>query len=36
MLYIEQQYEKNGYSPSINEIAGHIGLTSKSNIHRQL
>lgn len=34
--FIEQQYRKNGYSPSINEIAAHLGLSAKSNIHRQL
>lgn len=34
--YIEQQYRKNGYSPSIQEIAHHLNLTAKSNIHRQL
>lgn len=34
--FIEQQYRKNGYSPSINEIATHLGLHAKSNIHRQL
>jgi repressor LexA len=35
-LYIEQQYEKHGYPPTLNEIAEHMGLTSKSNIFRQL
>lgn len=34
--YIEQAYQKNGFSPSIGEIAVHLGLTAKSNIHRQL
>jgi repressor LexA len=34
--FIEGQYKENGYPPSMNEIAEHIGLTSKSNIHRQL
>jgi repressor LexA len=35
-LFIEQQYKMNGYPPSLNEIAEHMGLTSKSNIFRQL
>lgn len=35
-LFIEQQYKVNGYPPSMNEIAEHIGLSSKSNIYRQL
>lgn len=34
--FIKEEYEKNGYSPSISEIAAHMGLTAKSNIHRQL
>lgn len=34
--YIENEYKKNGYPPSISEIAGHLGLAAKSNIHRQL
>jgi len=34
--FIEEEYKKNGYSPSIGEIAAHLGLTAKSNIHRQL
>lgn len=34
--FIEREYKKNGFSPSINEIAAHLGLTAKSNIHRQL
>jgi len=34
--YIEAEYKKHGYSPSINEIAEHLGLSAKSNIHRQL
>lgn len=34
--YIEEQYRKNGFSPSINDIAEHLGLSAKSNIHRQL
>lgn len=34
--YIEEEYKKNGFSPSINEIAEHLGLSAKSNIHRQL
>jgi repressor LexA len=35
-LFIERQYEINGYPPSLSEIAEHLGLTSKSNIYRQL
>ena len=34
--FIEQAYGENGFSPSIGEIAAHLGLTAKSNIHRQL
>ena len=34
--YIEAEYKKNGFSPSINDIAEHLGLSAKSNIHRQL
>lgn len=34
--FIEEEYKKNGFSPSINDIAEHLGLTAKSNIHRQL
>lgn len=34
--YIESEYKKNGCSPSISEIAAHLGLCAKSNIHRQL
>ena len=34
--YIEKEYKKNGYSPSIGEIASNLGLVAKSNIHRQL
>lgn len=34
--FIENYYKKNGFSPSINEIAAHLGLSAKSNIHRQL
>jgi len=33
--YIEAEYKKRGFSPSINDIANHLGLTAKSNIHRQ-
>jgi repressor LexA len=35
-LFIEQQCKMNGYPPSMTEIAEHLGLTSKSNIFRQL
>lgn len=34
--FIEEEYKKNGYSPSIGEIAAHVGLAAKSNVHRQL
>jgi repressor LexA len=34
--YIEEQYAKNGYSPSISEIAAHAGLSAKSYVHRVL
>lgn len=34
--FLEEEYRKNGFSPSIQEIALHLGLTAKSNIHRQL
>lgn len=34
--FIEEEYKKNGFSPSIGEIAAHLGLSAKSNIHRQL
>lgn len=34
--FICEEYKKNGYSPSIGEIAAHLGLSAKSNIHRQL
>ena len=34
--FIEQAYRKNGFSPSIGEIAEHLSLNAKSNIHRQL
>ena len=34
--FIEQAYQKNGFSPSIGEIAEHLSLNAKSNIHRQL
>lgn len=34
--FIDEEYRKNGFSPSINDIATHLGLSAKSNIHRQL
>ncbi len=34
--FIEQEYKKNGFSPSISEIASYLSLSAKSNIHRQL
>lgn len=34
--YIEEAYARNGYSPSISDIAAHLSLSAKSNIHRQL
>lgn len=34
--FIEKEYRKNGFSPSISEIAANLSLNAKSNIHRQL
>ena len=34
--YLAQYYRKNGYSPSMAEIASALELTSRSNINRQL
>jgi repressor LexA len=34
--FIEKEYKKNGFSPSISEIAAFLSLNAKSNIHRQL
>lgn len=34
--FIIKEYQKNGFSPSIGEIAAHLSLSAKSNIHRQL
>jgi repressor LexA len=34
--FIDEEYRRNGFSPSINDIATHLGLSAKSNIHRQL
>lgn len=34
--YLEEAYAKNGYPPSISDIAAHLSLSAKSNIHRQL
>lgn len=34
--FIKEEYQKNGFSPSIGEIAAHLSLSAKSNIHRQL
>jgi repressor LexA len=34
--FIEKEYKRNGFSPSISEIASFLSLTAKSNIHRQL
>ncbi len=34
--FIESEYKKNGYSPSIGDIAAYLRLNAKSNIHRQL
>jgi repressor LexA len=36
LRYIQQKYEKDGFPPSLNQIAAHLGLNAKSNIHRQL
>ena len=34
--YVEDQYGKNGYPPSLADIAAALGLTSRSYIRRQL
>lgn len=34
--FIKEEYQKNGFSPSIGEIAAYLSLSAKSNIHRQL
>lgn len=34
--FIEKEYKRNGVSPSLSEIALHLGLTAKSNIHKQI
>lgn len=34
--FIKEEYLKNGFSPSIGEIASHLSLSAKSNVHRQL
>ena len=34
--YIQDVYSENGYSPSLSEIAAHLNLKSKTNIHKQL
>lgn len=34
--FIESDYIKNGFPPSLNEIAQNLGLSAKSNIHRQI
>lgn len=34
--FIAKEYARNRYSPPLSEIAGHFGLTAKSNIHRQI
>lgn len=34
--FIEEEYIKNGFSPSISEIAEHCGLSAKSYVHRCL
>lgn len=36
LSFILDRYKENGFPPSINEIAEHLGLCAKSNIHRQL
>ena len=34
--YLTQFYKANGYPPSMGQIASALGLTSRSNINRQL
>jgi repressor LexA len=34
--FIENEYRSSGFSPSISDIATHLGLNAKSNIHRQI
>ena len=34
--YVVCYYKQNGYSPSMAQIAGFLGLSSRSNINRQL
>lgn len=32
--YINQYWEENGYSPSYDDIADALGISSRSNVHR--
>lgn len=34
--YISEQVSANGYPPSLEEIGAHVGLASKSTVHRRL
>lgn len=34
--FIEEEYRKNEVSPSLSEIAVYLGLSAKSNIHKQI
>ncbi len=34
--YLAEFYRQNGYSPSMGQIAAALGLSSRSNINRQL
>jgi repressor LexA len=34
--FIENEYRSSGFSPSISDIATHLVLNAKSNIHRQI
>lgn len=34
--FIEEEYRCSGVSPSLSEIAAHLGLSAKSNIHKQI
>jgi repressor LexA len=36
LAFIASYYEANGNSPSFSEINAHLGLKSKSNVHRIL
>jgi repressor LexA len=34
--YIQSVYNENGYPPSLSEIAAHLHLKSRTNIHKQM